>query len=262
VLPELLVHMRAGFSAANASRPGRGGRGKVKCAVVPLGAGSRLHTGLLALLPHAIHVVERNEGVPLAPRDAFAGMDEQGTLTLTSDASGHDGFGGYAFLSASPLEPMVLSEAWPEDIVAALAEAKRRPAERTAGAPALSMPAAELFTGWALAEAVVGAAALDGASAAVIAVGDCEPAAAALNAASSPTPQIDRLLAGARALTRQWLGVAVPREWNLDADRLSHPSQLEAVLADARAAGLRPRLVHTPPRCWEALRESCLLSRE
>ena len=262
VLPELLMHMRAGFSAANASRPGRGGRGKVKCAVVPLGAGSKLHVGLSALLPHAIHVVERNEGIPLAPRDAFAGMDEPGTLTLTSDASGHDGFGGYAFLQAAPLEPMILSEAWPADIVAALAEAKQRPAQRTAGAPALSMPAAELFTGWALAEAIFDAAAIDGASAAVIAVGDCEPAAAALNAASSPTPQIDRLLAGARALTRQWLGVAVPREWNLDADRLSHPSQLEAVLADARAAGLQPRLVYTPAWCWEALRESCLLSRE
>ena len=230
--------------------------------MVPLAAGSRLHSGLSALLPHAINVVERNEGVPLAPRALFADIDDPGTVTVTSDASGHDGFGGYAFLPASPLEPLVLCEAWPGDVVAALAEAKRRQVERTAGAPALSMPAAELFTTWALAEAVFDAAELHGSVAAVIAVGDCEPAAAALNAASSPTPQIDRLLAGARALTRQWLGVAIPREWNLDADRLSHPSQLEEVLADARAAGLRPRLVRTPARCWEALRESLSLARE
>ena len=73
---------------------------------------------------------------------------------------------------------------------------------------------------------------------------------------------MDHLLGAARALTRQWLGVAVPREWNLDADRLSHPSMLDGVLADARAAGLQPRLVHAPSRCWEVLRESCKLSRD
>ena len=122
------------------------------------------------------------------------------------------------------------------------------------------MPAAELFTAWALAEAVFGDASLAGSVAALIAVGDCEPAAAALNAASSPTPQMDHLLAAARALARQWLGVAVPREWNLDADRLSHPPLLDSVMADARAAGLRPRLVCVPPRCWDVLRDSCRLS--
>ena len=73
---------------------------------------------------------------------------------------------------------------------------------------------------------------------AVVAVGDCDPAARALDAASSGTPQIEALLAEARTSVRQWLGVAVPREWNIDADRLSHPAQLDAVLADARAAGL------------------------
>ena len=262
VMPELLLHLRAGFSAANAARPGRGGRGRVKCAVVPLGAGSKLHVGLSALLPHALHIIERNEGVPLAPRAEFAGMDEPGSITITSDASGHDGCGGYAFLAAAPTEPLLMCEAWPADIVEALAEAKRRPVERTAGAPALSMPAAELFTTWALAEAVFAGASLGDSVTAVIAVGDCEPAAVALNAASSPTPQMDHLLGAARALTRQWLGVAVPREWNLDADRLSHPSMLGAVMADARAAGLQPRLVHAPSRCWEVLRESCKLSRD
>ena len=143
--------------------------------------------------------------------------------------------------------------------MAALTESKKREGERTAGAPMLSMPAAELFTGWAVVEAARDAAAVEGGIRAVVAVGDCEPAAAALNAASSPTPQIDALLAAAREVTRQWLGVAIPREWNVDADRLSHPAQLPEVLADAVAAGLRPRVVDIPPRCWATLRAACAL---
>ena len=123
----------------------------------------------------------------------------------------------------------------------------------------LSMPAAELFTGWAVLEAARDAATLEGGIRAVIAVGDCAPAAAALNAASSPVPQMDALLAAARAVTRQWLGVAIPREWNVDADRLSHPAQLPAVLADAVAAGLKPRVVAVPAHCWATLRAACTL---
>ena len=94
---------------------------------------------------------------------------------------------------------------------------------------------------------------------AVIAVGDCDPAARALDAASSSTPQMDHLLAAARRRVRQWLGVAVPREWNRDADRLSHPENLDAVLADARAAGLTPSVARTPDDCWAALREAMRL---
>ena len=73
---------------------------------------------------------------------------------------------------------------------------------------------------------------------------------------------MEALLAEARASVRQWLGVAVPREWNIDADRLSHPAQLDAVLADARAAGLDPYVVHPPPHCWEALRAAMRLDAE
>ena len=94
---------------------------------------------------------------------------------------------------------------------------------------------------------------------AVIAVGDCDPAARALDAASSGTPQMDALLVSARQRVKQWLGVAIPREWNLDADRLSHPAQLDAVLADARAAGLLPRVVLAPDECWRTLRAAMRL---
>eukprot|EP00965_Chrysotila_dentata_P155386 5133543-Pleurochrysis_carterae.AAC.1 len=62
------------------------------------------------------------------------------------------------------------------------------------------------------------------------------------------------LLRGARDLTSQWLAVAVPREANGDADRLSHPAQLPDVERDARSAGLRVHLARIPECCWAALR--------
>ena len=262
VLPELLMHISAGFRAANASCLSRGVRHKLD--TVHLANGSALHRGLSALLPHAIAVIEANEGVPLAPRAAFAAMDDPGVLTVTSDASGHDGFGGYVFAPGHGQTPVVVSLAWPSDVKEALAQSKLPAAQRTPGAPTLSMPAAELFATWAVAEAAF--AAWDGTlkPRAVIAVGDCDPAADALNAASSSTPQIGALLASARADVRQWLGVSVPREWTLDADRLSHPHMLGAVLADAEAAGLRPTVVDhgvgLPSRCWQALREAMTLN--
>ena len=258
VLPELLMHLSAGFQAANASYRSGGARRMLKR--VALARGSVMQRGLAALLPHAIAVVEANEGVPLAPRPSFAAMGDAGVLTATTDASGHDGFGGYVFGLGAPDRPVVVSVAWPAFAKAALEQGKRRAVERTPGAPTLSMPAAELFASWAVAEAAMRVAGGAGATKAVIAVGDCDPAADALNAASSGTPQMSHLLAAARCEVRQWLGVSIPREWNLDADRLSHPHRLPEVLADACAAGLRPVAVGDeagiPERCWEALREA------
>eukprot|EP00965_Chrysotila_dentata_P103957 3432697-Pleurochrysis_carterae.AAC.1 len=65
------------------------------------------------------------------------------------------------------------------------------------------MPAAELFGSWAVAEAAAGAAGR--APRAVVVVGDCDPAAGAINAATSRTRQMCALLGAARALTRHWL---------------------------------------------------------
>eukprot|EP00965_Chrysotila_dentata_P166556 5498871-Pleurochrysis_carterae.AAC.2 len=87
------------------------------------------------------------------------------------------------------------------------------------------MPAAELFGIWAVAQAA--AAATGQEPTAVLSVGDCQPAAAAINAATSSAEQMRALLSGARGLTKQWLAVAVPQEANVDADRLSHPARLE-----------------------------------
>eukprot|EP00965_Chrysotila_dentata_P026262 871174-Pleurochrysis_carterae.AAC.1 len=65
------------------------------------------------------------------------------------------------------------------------------------------MPAAELFGIWAVARAASAMAAM--LPRAVVAVGDCQPAAAAVNAAASGNAQMRSLLRGARALTSQWL---------------------------------------------------------
>eukprot|EP00965_Chrysotila_dentata_P013064 431152-Pleurochrysis_carterae.AAC.1 len=61
------------------------------------------------------------------------------------------------------------------------------------------------------------------------------------------------LLRRARRLTPQWLAVSVPREANVDADRLSHPHLLERVAADAEGAGWRTWRARIPRHCWEAL---------
>ena len=96
--------------------------------------------------------------------------------------------------------------------------------------------------------------------AAVYAIGDCLPAASAIQRDSSPVPQMRELVMHHRQLTEQWLGVQVPRRFNLDADRLSHPSMLGGVVADALAAGFEPRIVPVLPSLWLALRSALLAS--
>eukprot|EP00965_Chrysotila_dentata_P117525 3883332-Pleurochrysis_carterae.AAC.2 len=132
--------------------------------------------------------------------------------------------------------------AWPADVAGILRRSGWTGEERVAewsqqggGAPLLSvvrMPITELFGSWAVAAAVAAARART--PRAVVAMGNCDPAAAALNAARSANPQMPRLLRGARSLISQWLAVYVPCGTNGDADGLSHPAhQLSAVRTDA-----------------------------
>eukprot|EP00965_Chrysotila_dentata_P009374 305077-Pleurochrysis_carterae.AAC.1 len=116
-------------------------------------------------------------------------MDAPHTTVVTTDASGVDGVGGYSFRTGrtGPVAWLV-SEPWPRDVREALrrgaATAAERETERRSSNSAhqatLSMPTAELFGAWAVAAAVSDATAEP--PTAVIAVGDCDPAAAALNA--------------------------------------------------------------------------------
>ena len=67
------------------------------------------------------------------------------------DASGEDGIGGYAFHPGTPGVVWLMADAWPDDVLAALAHAAAPRAERTSnrGVAACSMPLAELFGPWA-----------------------------------------------------------------------------------------------------------------
>ena len=108
---------------------------------------------------------------------------------------------------------------------------------------------------WACAEAALEAGApLDGTSS-IVSKGDCLLACSALNRATSATSQMRALLQQARAQHLYWLGVQVPRELNLDADVLSHPSRFQEVWASAIAAGLLPIRATIPDRCWSTLRD-------
>jgi len=94
--------------------------------------------------------------------------------------------------------------------------------------------------------------------AAVLAVGDCDPAAKAINSATSGVPQIAHILDAMRRTSSQWLGIHVNREWNLDADRLSHPRLLDDVREDAAAHNVRTSVACVPNALWDELRRAML----
>ena len=64
----------------------------------------------------------------------------------------------------------------------------------------------------------------------------------------------------ARATGWCWLAAQVPREANVDADRLSHPHLLPAVLAEAELAGLRAIRVQPDESDWALLRQAIDIS--
>ena len=147
-------------------------------------------------------------------------------------------------------------------IAEALAQSALQPHLRS-GAPRLSMPAAELFTSWACLEAALGVSGYRDRIRAAIAVGDCQPAAAALNRASSPISLMREILHAARASLTQWLGVQVPRELNTLADVLSHPSRLPEALATIAAQGdTTPVLAPLTPDhpVWATIRAAIAVS--
>ena len=263
ILPELKSVLHGGYAITKASWQAGGRRRRLRR--MRLRTGSSAQTDWLGLLAVAAELLELNVGVALAPELSFPALDELGMDTVTTDASGIDGVGGYLFDANSPGEVWLVSEKWPADIQAALDRAAETGTVPTGGG-SLSMPAAELFGIIAVADAV--ASERGRRATAITAIGDCAPAAAALNAATSPTAQMRSILREAGQLTTLWLGVAVPRELNVDADRLSHPTALAdgagwripaAVVADAEAASLSVRRAHITPEMWEALRRAVAL---
>lgn len=225
-------------------------------AAVTLAAGSEAHDAWLELLDTARDLITANEGVAMAPRATASSRRAAGSASSVTDASGDDGFGGYAFEASQPQSVFVMSELWPtwaRDALAASADEAQADVRRRDAAnalPWLAMPAAELFASIALPLAV----ARETDVRAVYAVGDCAPACQALENLYSPKPQMRALLRAAEGSTWQWLPAAVPREANVDADRLSHPEEAAAVIAEAEAAGFRVVRVRPSEADWALLR--------
>ena len=246
--PELKAALHGGYAVTKATWHVGGRRRRPP--KLELRAGSDTARNWLELLELAGVLLGSNEGVPLAPERSFPPRTAPGALTVITDASGKDGVGGYAFDASDPGHIVLVAETWAPDVQAAL----DRAAAGGSTEPGLSMPSAETFGQWAVAAAA--ARALGRRPSVVTAVGDCAPAAGAINAASSGNAQMRRLVQGGRDLCEQWLAVAIPREWNLDADRLSHPSNLPTLRAEAEASGLRVTVAEIPSECWQALHEA------
>ena len=253
VFPELNSVLHGGYAvtqsawsvAGRMSRPRR----------IAFRGGSSAHSAWVGFLDVLTDLVQTNAGVSIAPERSFPPRDHPGAVTVTSDASGIDGVGGYVFHASYPQDVWIISEVWPADILAAL----RTAAAGESDGPSLSMPAAELFGSVAITAAV--AAAIGSSPSAVFAITDCAPAAGVINTATSGVRQLRSLISIARACAPLWLGIAIPREANVDADRLSHPHLYDAVAADAVAAGLRVHRVRIPAesRLWDDLRTAARL---
>jgi len=219
----------------------------------------QMHT----LLDVAQAMAEDDVGVSLAPTRVFDELRAAGVLTVVTDASkadSDDGFGGYAFHPAAEGVVFLMSCPWPPDVRTAMAWAALARTERVeVDSPhgALSMPAGEVFASVALAEAV--ALAMGSNIKAVVAVGDCSPAASALSAIYSRSPQLRHLVGVARGVSHSWLGVDIPRELNVDADRLSHPSQASGVAREAEEAGARVVWLEPSAAMWKSLESTCRL---
>ena len=253
VFPELNSVLHGGYAvtqsawsvAGRMSRPRR----------IAFRGGSSAHSAWVGFLDVLTDLVQTNAGVSIAPERSFPPRDHPGAVTVTSDASGIDGVGGYVFHASYPQDVWIISEVWPADILAAL----RTAAAGEGDGPSLSMPAAELFGSVAITSAV--AAVIGSSPSAVFAITDCAPAAGVINTATSGVRQLRSLISIARACAPLWLGIAIPREANIDADRLSHPHLYDAVAADAVAAGLRVHRVRIPAesRLWDDLRTAARL---
>ena len=328
VLPEMAPHLAGGYAVAAASVKRARCPRRSRVGTVRLRPGGRCQEAVRTMCDVASQLLSANEGVALAAAGRFAGVQDPGSLTTVTDASGEDGVGGYAFLPAAPRSVWVLADEWPPDVRAALAFAAQPRAERLSaqGAAACSMPLAELFGPWALAAAVAdhvsaalgfwdrwqgrsglvappptagrlqvarylaqafplfeqsvpevprdtvlgyiaviralipsGATGTGGCFHSVISVVDCAPAASVLSSATSSGAQLRSLVIAARQEAGQWLAAAVPRDWNSDADILSHPARWREVASVAESAGLLVHRVHTPLRCWAALRVAMAL---
>ena len=239
IAPHLRPALHGGYSLTEASYSTAGGRrASPNLQLAPCGV--RM-ADWLDMLDTAHAELSSNAGVAMAPRLTAPPRDGPGAATSVTDASGVDGYGGYGFINSRPLEVFLLSEPWSEEALSALwatadpGQAATRRAHPECALPSLPMPAGELFTSILLPKLLGRVEKIQ----TCYAVGDCDPAVNTLASLHSRHPQM-RLLAGwAGSSSHTWVPAQVPREANTDADRLSHPSMYEAVVADLAQSKLR-----------------------
>ena len=266
--PSMLSHLHAGYRLARVPRRYNGAR----AASIKLKPGSQLAEDVATMASDIVRALEEEEGVPLIFEPWFPETGAAGSLVATTDASlsshelglaGDDGFGGFVFEASHPHEIFISHAAWtdgPPGVLAALRNGQLRSHLRDPDAPTCSMPVAETFGTWAVTHAASEfiARRLGGRQppTSVTAVTDCKPSASCITSATSKSPVLQRLLPKLREHVSQWMGVHVLRGLNTDADRLSHPSMVAAVIAAAEAAGLRVHIAPIPRECWDALLEA------
>lgn len=252
IFPELKLYLHGGYRVT--ARP-------EQQAQVRMRKDRAAYVGWTNLLEEARRLLDSNDGVPLAPRALPPPRDAEGVWTSTTDASGVDGLGGYVFIAERPREVWLVSERWPDTILAALhaaaSEGSARADAKQRMLPMLSMPAAELVTAWLVPSAVADATGTK--PYALYAVGDCAPATCALNSATGGNPQMRRALQGARSLCEQWIAAHVKREYNTDADRLSHPAQAATVAKQAAEAGFFVHEARIPKPLWAEVTAAALI---
>lgn len=257
--PEIRLPLSVGYAVSRVSWVSSDGHRRRPLVSVRIKPRGRRMSQMHDLLDVVEAVIGDGAGVAMAPRESFESIDEPGVLVVVTDASRaqeDEGVGGFAFTSEMPGVCFMTSAAWPVGAKAALDRAALSRATRKRrmcpGDPMLSMPTAEVFGAYILAAAVSDELG-PGKVSAVVSVTDCGPAARATSTSYSRSAQIRLLLERMRSVTPYWLGVHVPREWNVDADRLSHPSLALAVASDARARGIRVHMVSPPAQAWDAL---------
>ena len=258
VEPTLVPALRGGYAVAHARERGAPQGRRALLRVVRVKVTTTAGAAFGELLRLARTVLYENVGVPLAAARRFRGPSDPDVCVITTDASGIHGLGGFAFHPSRPNSVWLLSDWWTPDILMALrvAAEARAATPVPAGVPALSMPAAELFGAWAMGAAMQEV--LPHLSA-IIAVGDCQPACAAINKASSPVAQLNALVQAARRSCAQWLAVHVPRRLNVGADSLSHPREFERLQRELEDMGWAVHRVHVPTPCWHALSQAARL---
>ena len=251
VCPALRPLLQGGYAVTQAGWAGkRAGR-------LQLREGSRAWRGWADLLEAAPGLLREGEGVAMAPRTRMAGRDVAGSLTVVADASGDDGAGGFAWMAGASEVAVVVSELWPDDIRAALAasaderEAELRRCGSATARPFLPTAAAELFTQLLVARV---ASRHFGEPHRIYGVCDCASAVRAVDELHGRSPHMAAIARRIADSGWRWVGVHVPREYNFDADRLSHPHLVDAVIGEAADARVRAVHVRAEEGDWALLR--------